>query len=135
MSFGSVGVGTPQHLGGELFKMRAGVDLVHVPFRGATAVLPDLVAGRIDMFIGAINSLLPLIREGSLRALAATSLVRIASLPDVPTLSEAAFPGFEVGSGVGTGGAGRPRRRTSSRRSTARSRPSSPRPASTSAWR
>jgi tripartite-type tricarboxylate transporter receptor subunit TctC len=101
LSFGSVGVGTPQHLGGELFKMRAGVDLVHVPFRGATAVLPDLVAGRIDMFIGAVNSLLPLIREGSLRALAATSLVRIASLPDVPTLSEGAFPGFEVGSGVG----------------------------------
>ena len=101
LSFGSVGVGTPQHLGGELFKMRAGVDLVHVPFRGATAVLPDLVAGRIDMFIGAVNSLLPLIREGSLRALAATSLARIASLPDVPTLSEAAFPGFEVGSGVG----------------------------------
>jgi len=101
LSFGSVGVGTPQHLGGELFKMRAGVDLVHVPFRGATAVLPDLLAGRIDMFIGAVNSLLPLIRDGSLRALAATSLVRIASLPDVPTLSEAAFPGFEVGSGVG----------------------------------
>jgi tripartite-type tricarboxylate transporter receptor subunit TctC len=99
LSFGSVGVGTPQHLGGELFKMHAGVDLVHVPFRGATAVLPDLVAGRIDMFIGAVNSLLPLIRDGNLRALAATSPVRIASLPDVPTLSEAAFPGFEVGSG------------------------------------
>jgi tripartite-type tricarboxylate transporter receptor subunit TctC len=101
LSFGSVGVGTPQHLGGELFKMRAGVDLVHVPFRGATAVMPDLLAGRIDMFIGAINSLLPLIRDGSLRAIAATSLKRIASLPDVPTLAEAAFPGFEVGSGVG----------------------------------
>jgi len=101
LSFGSVGVGTPQHLGGELFKMRAGVYLVHVPFRGATAVLPDLLAGRIDMFIGAVNSLLPLIRDGSLRALGATSLVRIASLPEIPTLSEAAFPGFEVGSGVG----------------------------------
>jgi tripartite-type tricarboxylate transporter receptor subunit TctC len=101
LSFGSVGVGTPQHLGGELFKMHAGVDLVHVPFRGATAVLPDLLAGRIDMFIGAINSLLPLIKEGSLRAIAVTSLARIAALPDVPTLSEAAFPGFEVGSVVG----------------------------------
>jgi tripartite-type tricarboxylate transporter receptor subunit TctC len=101
LSFGSVGVGTPQHLGGELFKMHAGVDLVHVPFRGATAVLPDLVAGRIDMFIGAVNSVLPLIRDGNLRALAATSPVRIASLPDVPTMSETAFPGFEVGSGVG----------------------------------
>jgi tripartite-type tricarboxylate transporter receptor subunit TctC len=101
LSFGSVGVGTPQHLGGELFKMNAGVDLVHVPFRGATAVLPDLLAGRIDMFIGAVNSLLPLIQEGKLRAIAATSLKRIPSLPDLPTMSEAAFPGFEVGSGVG----------------------------------
>jgi tripartite-type tricarboxylate transporter receptor subunit TctC len=100
LSFGSVGVGTPQHLGGELFKLNAGVDLVHVPFRGATAVMPDLVAGRIDMFIGAINSLLPLIRDGSLRAIAAASPRRIASLPDIPTLSEA-FTGFEVGSGVG----------------------------------
>jgi tripartite-type tricarboxylate transporter receptor subunit TctC len=101
LSFASVGVGTPQHLGGELFKIQAGVDLIHVPFRGATAVIPDLLAGRIDMFIGAINSLLPLIREGKLRALATASLKRIASLSDVPTMSEAGLPGFEVGSGVG----------------------------------
>src|SRR5262244_3855079 len=101
LTFGSVGVGTPQHLAGELFKMHAGVDLIHVPFRGATAVIPDLLAGRIDMFIGAINSLLPLIREGGLRALAATSRKRIASLPDVPTMAESGFPGFEVSSGVG----------------------------------
>jgi tripartite-type tricarboxylate transporter receptor subunit TctC len=100
LTFGSVGSGTPQHLGGELFKMNAGVDLIHVPFRGATAVLPDLVAGRIDMFIGAINSLLPLINEGKLRPLAAASLKRIPSMPDLPTLAET-FPGFEVGSGVG----------------------------------
>src|SRR5262245_28722603 len=105
LSFGSVGVGTPQHLGGELFKLQAGVDLVHVPFRGATAAIPDLLAGRIDMFIGAVNSLLPLIREGKLRALGAASLKRIASLPDVPTLSEAGLPGFDVGSGVGVVGA------------------------------
>jgi tripartite-type tricarboxylate transporter receptor subunit TctC len=101
LTFGSVGSGTPQHLGGELFKLHAKVDLIHVPFRGATAVIPDLLAGRIDMFIGAINSLLPLIKEGKLRAIAATSLKRIPSLPDVPTMSEAAFAGFEVGSGVG----------------------------------
>src|SRR5215470_13949808 len=101
LTFGSVGVGTPQHLGGELFKMQAGVDLIHVPFRGATVVIPDLLAGRIDMFIGAINSLLPLIREGGLRAIAATSRKRIASLPDVPTMAESGFPGFEVSSGVG----------------------------------
>jgi tripartite-type tricarboxylate transporter receptor subunit TctC len=101
LTFGSVGVGTPQHLAGELFKQRAGVDLIHVPFRGATAVIPELLAGRIDMFIGAINSLLPQIREGKLRALAAARLTRIASLPDVPTMSDAALPGFEIGSGVG----------------------------------
>jgi tripartite-type tricarboxylate transporter receptor subunit TctC len=101
LTFGSVGVGTPQHLGGELFKMHAGVDLIHVPFRGATVALPDLLAGRIDMFIGAINSLLPLIQEGKLRALAATSPQRIPSLPNLPTMSETVFPGFEVGSGVG----------------------------------
>jgi tripartite-type tricarboxylate transporter receptor subunit TctC len=101
LSYGSVGVGTPQHLGSELFKMHAKVDLIHVPFRGATAVLPDLLTGRIDMFIGAINSVLPLIQEGKLRALAATSSKRIASLPDVPTLAEVAFPDFEVGSAAG----------------------------------
>jgi tripartite-type tricarboxylate transporter receptor subunit TctC len=101
LTFGSVGVGTPQHLGGELFKLRAGVDLIHVPFRGATAAIPDLLAARIDMFIGAINSLLPLIKEGKLRAIAAAGAKRTASLPDVPTFAEAGLAGVEVGSGVG----------------------------------
>ena len=100
LAYGSVGVGTPQHLGAELFKQRAGVDLIHVPFRGATAVMPDLLAGRIQMFIGAINSLLPLIKEGRLFALAVAGSKRVAALSDVPTLAET-FPGFEIGSGVG----------------------------------
>jgi tripartite-type tricarboxylate transporter receptor subunit TctC len=101
MTYGSVGVGTPQHLGAELFKMHAGVDLIHVPFRGATAAIPDLLAGRIHMFIGAINSLLPLIKEGKLYALAAAGSKRTASLPDLPTFAEAGLPDVEIGSGVG----------------------------------
>ena len=101
LSFGSVGQGTPQHLAGELFKLHAGVDLIHVPFRGATAVLPDLLAGRIDMFIGAINSLLELIKDGKLKALATSGTRRIASLPNLPTMADVGLPEVEIGSGVG----------------------------------
>jgi tripartite-type tricarboxylate transporter receptor subunit TctC len=101
LTFGSVGQGTPQHLAGELFKMSAGVDLIHVPFRGATAVLPDLIAGRIDMFIGAVNSLLELLADGKLKALATTSTQRIPSLPDLPTMAEVGLPDVQIGSGVG----------------------------------
>src|SRR5262249_31937392 len=67
LTFGSVGVGTPQHLGAELFRLHAKIDLIHVPFRGAGNAVPELIAGRIDMFVGAINSLLPLIKDGKLR--------------------------------------------------------------------
>ena len=101
LTFASVGVGTPQHFAGELFKLHADVDLTHVPFRGATAVLPDLVAGRIDVFIGAINSLLELIQDGKLTALATSATKRIPSLPNVPTMAEVGLPEVEIGSGVG----------------------------------
>jgi len=101
LSFASVGQGTPQHLAAELFKMHAKVDLVHIPFKGATAVLPDLIAGRIDMFIGAINSLLPLIQDGQLRALASSGNRRVKSMPDLPTMAEAGLPGVDINSGVG----------------------------------
>jgi len=101
LSFASVGQGTPQHLAAELFKMHAKVDLVHIPFKGATAVLPDLVAGRIDMFIGAINSLLPLIQSGQLRALASSGNRRIKSMPDLPTMADAGLPDVDINSGVG----------------------------------
>jgi tripartite-type tricarboxylate transporter receptor subunit TctC len=75
--------------------------MVHVPFRGATAAIPDLLAGRIDVFIGAINSLLPLIKEGKLRAIAMAGKTRVPSLPDVPTIAELAFRDYELGSAVG----------------------------------
>ena len=72
-----------------------------VPYRGATAAIPDLLAGRIDMFIGALNSLLPLIQEGKLRAIAGAGTKRIPALPDVPTFAEAGLPGVEISSAVG----------------------------------
>ena len=101
LTFGSVGVGTPQHLGGELFKMHAGVDLIHVPFRGATAAMPDLLAGRIDMFIGAHQ--FPVAADPGRQAARARRgrRKRIAVLPDVPTFAEAGLSGVEVGSAVG----------------------------------
>src|SRR5262245_14473671 len=101
LTFGSVGQGTPPHIAGELFKMFAGVNMIHVPFRVATVVLPDLIAGRIDMFIGAVNSLLELIGDGKLKALATSSTKRIPSLPNVPTMAEAGLPDVLIGSGVG----------------------------------
>ena len=135
LTFGSVGVGTPQHLGGELFKMHAGVDLIHVPFRGATAAIPDLLAGRIDMFIGAINSLLPLIKEGKLRALAAAGGKRIDVAAGRADLCRGGLARRRGRLGRRARGAGRHaarHRRHAQPRDRARS---SPRPAFTSAWR
>jgi len=96
LTFGSAGTGTTQHLAGELFKTMAKVDIQHVPYGGAAPVITDLLAGRITMFFGAVAPLIPLIQEGKLRALAVTSANRFAALPDLPTMIESGFPGFEA---------------------------------------
>jgi len=95
LSFASAGVGTTQHLAGELFKAMAQIDIQHVPYRGAAPVITDLLGGRITMYFGAISPLIPLVREGKLRALAVTSAQRFPASPDLPTMIEAGFPGFE----------------------------------------
>jgi tripartite-type tricarboxylate transporter receptor subunit TctC len=95
LTFGSAGVGTSQHLAGELFKTMAGIDIQHVPYRGIAAVLPDLVGGRLTMAFGNISAVLPLVRAGKLRALAVTSARRSASMPDLPTMIEEGFAGFD----------------------------------------
>jgi len=100
-TFGSAGVGTTQHLAGELFKSTARLDLQHVPYRGAAAVVTDLLGNRITMFFGNIAPLLPLIREGRLRGLAVTSLERFAAMPEFPTMAESGFPGFDVTASFG----------------------------------
>ena len=96
LSYAHAGVGTSQHLGAELFKYRAHLDIAAVPYRGSTALMPDLLAGRVTMSFANIVNVLPLAREGKLRALAITSSKRSALAPDLPTMAESGFPGFEA---------------------------------------
>jgi tripartite-type tricarboxylate transporter receptor subunit TctC len=95
LSFSSIGVGSGQHLAMELFRMRTGVDMLHVPYKGSAASMIDLVAGQVQgMFDGPVTTL-PQIRSGKIRALAVTSLKRTAALPDLPTVAESGVPNFE----------------------------------------
>jgi tripartite-type tricarboxylate transporter receptor subunit TctC len=93
---GHAGVGTSQHLAGELFMKMTGTKLQQVPYRGTTAILPDLLGGRLNIFFGNISNLLPLIREGNLRAFGITSRKRSPQIPDLPTMEELGFPGFDA---------------------------------------
>jgi tripartite-type tricarboxylate transporter receptor subunit TctC len=96
LSYAHAGVGTSQHLAAELFKYMAHVDIVPVAYRGTTAFIPDLLAGRVTMSFANIANAIPLVREGKLRALAITSIKRSALAPDLPTMAESGFPGFEA---------------------------------------
>ena len=96
LSYAHAGVGTSQHLAAELFKYMAHVDIAAVPYRGSTALIPDLLANRISMSFANIVNVLPLVREGKLRALAITSIKRSPLAPDLPTMAESGFPGFEA---------------------------------------
>src|SRR5215470_19156985 len=97
MTFASSGHGTSVHLGGELFKRMAGIDILHVPYRGAGPALNDLLPGRVDVMLANIGSVLPLIQGDKLRGLAVTTAKRTPALP-VPTISESGLPGFDVSS-------------------------------------
>jgi tripartite-type tricarboxylate transporter receptor subunit TctC len=96
LSYAHAGVGTSQHLAAELFKYMAHVDIKGVPYRGTTAFMPDLLANRITMSFANITNAMPLVREGKLRALAISSIKRSALAPDLPTMAESGYPGFEA---------------------------------------
>lgn len=96
LSFGSAGTGGANHLSGELFKQMAGVDIVHVPYKGAAPAMNDLVAGHIPIMFDTLPTVIPNAKSGKLRVLAVTSKERAPSLPDVPTLDEAGVKGFEA---------------------------------------
>lgn len=101
MNYGSGGNGTNTHLGGELFKSAAGVDLLHVPYKGAGQVLTDLMAGQVQALVTSLPTALPHIKSGKLRALVVTSDTRSPLLPDVPSAKEANLPNFVMDFWVG----------------------------------
>ncbi|WP_441230155.1 Bug family tripartite tricarboxylate transporter substrate binding protein [Tardiphaga sp. 215_C5_N2_1] len=95
-TYGSAGVGSSLHLAAEVFRQQAKVEMTHVPYRGSSPALTDLMAGRIDLMFDNASTALPQVQGGSLRAIAVTTKERIAALPDVPTISESGLPGFEL---------------------------------------
>ena len=96
LSFGSSGNGTISHLAGELFKAMSGTNLVHVPYKGSSPAMVDLLAGHIDLMFDSLSSALPQVRSGKLRALAVTGDRRFAAMPDLVTLNEAGLKGYSV---------------------------------------
>ncbi len=96
LSFGSSGIGGANHLSGELFKQMAGIDIVHVPYKGAAPAMNDLIGGHIPIMFDTLPTVLPAAAAGTIRVLAVTSKERAASLPNAPTLDESGVKGFEA---------------------------------------
>jgi len=96
LTYAHAGAGTSQHLAAELFKFMAKVEIQPIAYRGTTALLPDLLAGRVTLSFANISNILPLVREGKLRAFAVTSSKRSGLAPDLPTMAESGYPGFEA---------------------------------------
>ena len=102
INMASAGVGSPQHLAGELFKAMAAIKMQHVPYRGAPPALTDLIGGQVQVYFGSMASAISYVRSGQLRALAVTSPTRSEALPDVPTIGEF-VPGYEATTWYGIG--------------------------------
>lgn len=96
LHYASPGAGTVQHLAGELFKLQAKVDMLHVPYKGSGQSIVDLVAGHVHLNFDSVPPVLPHVRSGRLRALAVTSEKRFSILPDIPTVTEGGVPGFDM---------------------------------------
>jgi tripartite-type tricarboxylate transporter receptor subunit TctC len=101
LSFASAGVGSVSHLAGELLKEQAKIDILHVPYKGGGAAVPDLLSGRVSMMLETIPNALPLARSGQMRAIGVTTKERSASAPDIPTLAESGLPDFDVSAWTG----------------------------------
>jgi tripartite-type tricarboxylate transporter receptor subunit TctC len=96
LTYASTGTGGSGHLTMELFRLQAGIDLVHVPYKGSSTAVPDLIGGQVDMMFSSTIALLPHMKAGRIRALGITSAKRSAVLPELPTIAESGLPGFEA---------------------------------------
>ncbi len=106
ISFASTGIGGANHLAGELFKVMAGVNMVHVPYKGAAPAMNDVLAGHVPVMFDGLTGVIPHLQSGRIRALGVTTLRRVPSVPDIPTIDEAGVKGFEVLSWFGLYGPG-----------------------------
>jgi tripartite-type tricarboxylate transporter receptor subunit TctC len=96
LNYASSGTGTPYHMAGELFKAMAGVDVVHIPYKGSSGARTDVLGGQVQMMFDAITTMAPNVEAGKVRALGTTGKVRSPVLPEVPTIAEAGVPGYEA---------------------------------------
>jgi tripartite-type tricarboxylate transporter receptor subunit TctC len=101
MNFASAGQGSGTHINAEKFKLAAGIDVVHVPYKGTPEALTDTIAGRVTYYFSPISAALPFVREGKLTALAVSTAKRSSALPNVPTVAESGLPGFDYSLWVG----------------------------------
>jgi len=101
LNYASSGPGTPYHLAGELFKAMAGVDIVHVPYKGSDGARAGILGGQVQMMLDAITTMTQNVRAGKLKAMGTTGKTRSSVLPDVPTIAEAGVPGYEAGIWLG----------------------------------
>jgi tripartite-type tricarboxylate transporter receptor subunit TctC len=96
LTYASAGIGSPTHIATELFKWMAGVKIDHIPYKGGSQAVIDIIAGRVTLYFSAASTGLPLVRTGKLRALGVTGTKRFAAAPEVPTVSEGGLPGYEI---------------------------------------